>query len=280
MVSVTDDDHLQFKNVCGYLAIKLYGAGYSVSSITLKGNKGEKLAGDATVTIQPGETPSVSMATSATDMVTLVCNTPVPLNAGSSKYTTFWFVIPPTGFTEGFTVTITTDGGETFEKSTTKSITVSRNTLIRMASLELAKEGIFNHEYGDDSNWDHSDDFGGSINSNGYNGDYSWDSTVDGNAELGKDNYGNDSDWDSNGSDNTTIGQEGYGDDTNLDPNENSTGNIEKDGYGDDANLDPNNEGNADIDKEGYGDDSNWDPDGDSSGSIEKDGYGEDKNWD
>ena len=48
MVSVTADNFLQYKTVGGYLRLRLYGDGVSVSSITLKGNDGEKLAGKAT----------------------------------------------------------------------------------------------------------------------------------------------------------------------------------------------------------------------------------------
>ena len=38
MVSATDDNMLKFKNVGGYLSLKFYGEGVSVSSITLKSN--------------------------------------------------------------------------------------------------------------------------------------------------------------------------------------------------------------------------------------------------
>ena len=49
MVSCTEGNELLFKNLCGYLAINLYGDNVSVTSITFKGNNCEKLAGEATV---------------------------------------------------------------------------------------------------------------------------------------------------------------------------------------------------------------------------------------
>lgn len=66
MVSVSEDNFLQFKNVGGYLMLKLYGEGVSVSSITLKGNNNEKLAGKANVTMPLEGTPSAMMAADAT----------------------------------------------------------------------------------------------------------------------------------------------------------------------------------------------------------------------
>ena len=62
MVSVSADNSLQYKNVGGYLMLKLYGDGVSVSSITLRGNNGEKLSGKATVTMPQDGTPTVAMA--------------------------------------------------------------------------------------------------------------------------------------------------------------------------------------------------------------------------
>ena len=61
MVSVTTDNLLKFKNVGGYLALMFYGGDsdhkVSVSSITLAGNNGELLAGDATLSLPFGEGP-------------------------------------------------------------------------------------------------------------------------------------------------------------------------------------------------------------------------------
>ena len=216
MVSVTDDDQLQFYNAGGYLALKLYGAGISVSKITLHGSKSEKLAGPAAITILPGETPSVSMAESAADMVELVCDPPVQLAASRNQYTVFWFVIPPTTFSEGFTVNITVAQGDTDEKSTSKSITISRNTLVKMAPLELTQDGIVNHQYGDDDNWDPNTNFGGDLNNDGYGGDHNWDPNTNSSASLNHNGYNGDSNWDSNSSSGTSFNNNGYGNDTGF----------------------------------------------------------------
>ena len=138
MVSVTEDNFLQYKNVGGYLRITLYGQG-AVSSITLKGNNGEKLAGNATVTMPMDGVPSVQMASDATDMITLICDNYVGLNSDSEKGTDFWFVVPPVTFSKGFTVTVNTlsNWGVKNEKSTSKSLTIERSKLSKMSPFEV-----------------------------------------------------------------------------------------------------------------------------------------------
>ena len=136
MVSVSTDEALQFKNVGGYLRISLYGEGVSVSSLTLKGNKGEKIAGKASVTMPLGGVPSVSMASDATASITLTCAEPVALGATAAESVDFWFVVPPVEFEEGFTVSIQHQGGMSV-KTTSKDITINRNVLSKMSPVEV-----------------------------------------------------------------------------------------------------------------------------------------------
>ena len=137
MVSVTEDNMLRFKNAGGYLSFKFYGEGVSVKSITLMGNNHEKLAGKAAITMSAGDTPTVVMQNDATESITLVCDEPIALNALAENYTEFWFVIPPTTFTKGFTVTVTDILGRVFTQSTSQLVTISRNNLSRMAAMEV-----------------------------------------------------------------------------------------------------------------------------------------------
>lgn len=155
MVSVTGNatDNLVFKNVCGYLQLKLYGETVSISRVTLKGNSGEKLAGAATVTATADGTPSVVMQSSATAEVSMVCDTPVALGADAEHYTTFMLAIPPTRFTGGFTITVTDSDGYVFEKKTTNDYTIGRNVIFPMAPLccreieefEIENNGVRNY---------------------------------------------------------------------------------------------------------------------------------------
>lgn len=137
MVSVTANNNLQFKNAGGYISFKLYGDNVKVSSISLKGNNGEKLAGKATVTMASGGTPSVAMLGAATETVTLTCANPVTLGTSKETASDFWLVLPPTTLSNGFTVTLTDPDGKTFTKSTSASLTIRRNGLTRMSALEV-----------------------------------------------------------------------------------------------------------------------------------------------
>ena len=136
MVSVSTDKNLQYKTIGGYLRISLYGEGVSVSSIVLKGNNGEKLAGKATVTMPLDGVPSMTMANDASSEITLTCATPVQLGATAEESTPFWFVVPPVTFSKGFTITVTGDKGE-FNKSTEKNVAVERNILSKMSPLKV-----------------------------------------------------------------------------------------------------------------------------------------------
>ena len=140
MVAVTDEQFLSFKNVGGYLSLRLYGDNVSVSRITIQGNNKDKIAGKGAITIPVGGTPTVTMDASATDAISIVCNPAVKLGTTAEAYTEFWFVIPPVTFAQGFTITVTDDKGWTYTKATTKSFTVTRNQLDWMAVLKVVPE--------------------------------------------------------------------------------------------------------------------------------------------
>ena len=144
MVSVSEvgDDgaltsDLSFKNVGGYIYFRLYGkTGVKVNSITLTGNRGEPLAGEATVTINPGETPKLTMSSTATNSITLVCDPPVAVGTSKTNYVEFWMAVPPTEFTEGFTFTIR-GGGSVIEKRVSSSVSVKRNHVVPIAAVKV-----------------------------------------------------------------------------------------------------------------------------------------------
>ena len=137
MVSVSDDNMLQFSTVGGYLKLRLYGEGVKVSTISLKGNAGEKLAGKAAVTMPLGGEPTVTLDGTATDEIVLVCTAPVELGATAADATDFWFVVPPVKFSQGFTVTVTDARDRVFEKKTNKVIDIQRNMLSKMTAFEV-----------------------------------------------------------------------------------------------------------------------------------------------
>lgn len=138
MVAVTqgtDDFYLPFKNVCGYLVVSLYGDA-TIASVSLEGNNGEKLAGAATVTPSFGGNPSLEMKDTATGTITIDCGEGVEIGTTKETATAFWFVVPQTTFSNGITITATSSDGASFQKSTSKTISIERNKISTMSALE------------------------------------------------------------------------------------------------------------------------------------------------
>ena len=127
MVASSESGDLAFKNVLGWIKIRLSGT-ETVKSLVLEGNDGETLAGAATVDAGL----AVSLAADAAKSLTLDCGEGVAL---SSDPTAFYFAVVPQVFEKGITVTAHYSDGSTFEKSTDKAITVERNHIVPMAEI-------------------------------------------------------------------------------------------------------------------------------------------------
>jgi hypothetical protein len=143
MVAVAEDNLLLFKNAGTFLALQLYGNGISVSKIAFRGNKNEKLAGPATIqTTLDGDPVLTMVGEGTTEEVRIVCEEPVALGADGENATVFWFVLPPTTFEEGFTITVEDSEGNIYRKTSNKNRTLARNRLLRMQAFELVKPGF------------------------------------------------------------------------------------------------------------------------------------------
>ena len=141
MVSVSTDNYLQFKNVGGYLKLRMYGEGVSISTIILKGNNNEKLSGKAYITMPLEGTPSVEMASDAETEVILNSKNSVLLGSTAENCTDFWFVLPPVTFSKGFTIIVKRKDGQAFTKTASSPVTITRNNLLNMAPFEVKMEG-------------------------------------------------------------------------------------------------------------------------------------------
>ena len=137
MVSKTDDNQLKFKNVGGYLALDLCGDNETVSAIYLKGNNGESLAGRCSIDMSSGYPASSMVQSPVIDEIKLTLDEPVKLGTTESTCTRFYIVLPPMTFSKGFTIHVVTPDGGVYEKSTTKEITITRNTRSTMAALKV-----------------------------------------------------------------------------------------------------------------------------------------------
>lgn len=137
MVAVSDNGFLAFKNIGGYLSFRLYGDNVTVNRISIQGKNGEKLSGAANVEVGMGTVPTVTMLESANETVSIVCDPPVTIGSSSSDYTDFWFVLPPLTFSNGFTLTVTDNNGDVFEKSTSMNLSIKRSTLDWINALKV-----------------------------------------------------------------------------------------------------------------------------------------------
>lgn len=140
MVSCSENNELIFKNLCGYVMLKLYGDNVAVKSISIKGNNDEPLAGTATVNAAVDAPPTLKFASNASKEITLTFDSPVTIGSTEKTATTFWLVVPPTTFSKGFTLTVKDSKNWGFEKTTSSSFKVERNSLARMAALEVVPE--------------------------------------------------------------------------------------------------------------------------------------------
>ena len=139
MVAVTSsvsDYRLNFKNVFGGMKLQLKGD-CTVSSITVKGQASEPIAGTVSVTaFVDGSAPTVSMGADATASVTLDCGEyGVELNEETA--TNFIIALPPTTFKSGFTVSIVDTEGRQMTIKTSKENKVYRSSLLKMPEITL-----------------------------------------------------------------------------------------------------------------------------------------------
>lgn len=145
MTSVTADAetrNLVFKNACGFLKINLYGDDVVLNSVTITSNGVEKLSGRAKIPLIYGQPPVIEMQSTKTNSyVTLTSSEGVELGKTAETATAFWFVIPPTTFSSGFTLSATGFYGGTFSKSAPLNFTVERNKYYNIAPLKVTLTG-------------------------------------------------------------------------------------------------------------------------------------------
>ena len=133
MVAVTSsmsDHNLRFRNVNGALKLQLRGK-CVVKSIKLEGNDNEKLAGASSITAYPGTTvPSIKMSSEATGVITLDCGEGVQLDPAVP--TIFIIAVPPTVFSQGFTVTVVDTEGNEMPVRASVSNEIKRSSILKM----------------------------------------------------------------------------------------------------------------------------------------------------
>ena len=136
MAGFSESQVLSFKNVFGALKLQFKG-NQTIKSIQLEGNNGEKISGNATVSVYTdGKAPSITMESNATNKLTLDCGDGVKLK--TSKATTFIFALPPVSFSKGFTVTVRTSDNNTRTLTTSSANNVVRSSILTMPVRDLS----------------------------------------------------------------------------------------------------------------------------------------------
>ena len=135
----TQDNTLQFKNICGAFVFSLKDGQNSsvITSITLKGNNGEKLSGGATVVASPDAAPVITMAADASDEVRLSYTSGVALG---TEPVDFWIVVPPTEFTSGLTVTMEDITGATMTRRINASVAIGRGDVQPVSAINYTPD--------------------------------------------------------------------------------------------------------------------------------------------
>ena len=148
MVSQSEYKQFYLRSVCGWIKIQLSGEGQGVEKITLRGNNGEQVAGE--IYINTADATAIlaaesGMGTDDTEVggtmieddtilteVTLNCSPGVTLG---EEPTAFYIALPPQTFENGISIEALCKDGSRMSKSTTNSITISRNTIQPMEDI-------------------------------------------------------------------------------------------------------------------------------------------------
>ncbi|MBR1963042.1 MAG: leucine-rich repeat domain-containing protein [Alistipes sp.] len=154
MISASEYKSFSLKNVCGWLKIQLTGtSSQKVTSITLKGNNGEQVAGEIYINSADASCELASKSGVLGDDLEVggtifedgTVLTSVTLNCGegvslSSSAKSFYIALPPQTFEKGLTIEVACIDGSTMTKSTENAIVIERNCIQPMTSL--AYEGV------------------------------------------------------------------------------------------------------------------------------------------
>lgn len=128
-----DNRNFMFQNVLGYLRVSITGD-KCVKNIELQSNGRETLSGMFYFTADDLNT--LKWHDDKQDTITIDCGSKgVQL---SDTPTDFYFVMMPGEYSDGILLTVNFEDGTSFQKSTSKSITIKRNTIQPMSSFKVS----------------------------------------------------------------------------------------------------------------------------------------------
>jgi len=134
----TDPEHIRFFNACGVVKVRLSGTA-RITRLVLQGNAGEPLAGDLSVRLEGNEVKA-GISGNALDKLTREVGS---VQLTESQPAEFCFIIPPTDFKKGFSVTVYDDEGGSMDLSVKQRVEVPRNRLQPMEAVAYAPQHAF-----------------------------------------------------------------------------------------------------------------------------------------
>jgi len=140
MVAKSNSNYLAFRNVCGGIAVRLYGASTgTMDKIVVTGKNGKKLNGTYTVSYS-GNTPSATLTSGNTNVITLESASPITLSASSASPTVFYVMLPAGDYSDGFNVTAYGNNGtiKLLDQDFASVPTVERNRLYLLAPTQVS----------------------------------------------------------------------------------------------------------------------------------------------
>ena len=147
MAAYAVNKNLDFKNLCGLLALQLTGD-CKVKSITITSKKDEMLWGKGELTLNSSKV-ELGALTDGGNSITLNCyvNNEYVQLSGTAK--TFYFVVPAGTLSKGFDVVLTDNTGKVWKKSTSADLTIQQSHIKPMqqqnvvTKAEGALSGLF-----------------------------------------------------------------------------------------------------------------------------------------
>lgn len=128
-----DGTNFSFKNVFGYLRLSLTGSKV-VDSIEISGNGSEVLAG---IYKYLSDFSSLGWYSDQSTSITIECDGGVQL---TNRPTYFYVVMPVCTFEQGISIAVNFTDETIYPKSTSKSVTIKRNTILPMANIDTGGE--------------------------------------------------------------------------------------------------------------------------------------------
>ena len=142
MVARAETRDFMYMHAAGYVGLRLYGEGVSVASISMTSNNNKPLSGYPLVIFTDDAEPILDFNDDPDDSPNVTINYPEPIALGATakEAKTFWFTLPPTVLTNGFTLTVKDSNGDEFTKARYASYVVERRKLKTIGPLEIVMD--------------------------------------------------------------------------------------------------------------------------------------------